>query len=67
MSTKNYHRFRHYPGKWSTFDQIEECTKPKWCCGCEFNHAFCAADGRVLEPEKYQDELARERRRYGTR
>jgi hypothetical protein len=44
---KRWHRFRHYPERWSTFDLIEACEKPKWCCGCEFNHPFCSENGRV--------------------
>jgi hypothetical protein len=47
---KRWHRFRHYPGRWSTFDQIEECERPgKFCCGCEFEHPFCSNLGKVLD------------------
>lgn len=50
MAEKRWHRFRHYQGRWSTFDQIEECERPaKWCCGCEFKHPFCTEKGTVLE------------------
>jgi hypothetical protein len=43
-----WHRFRHYQGRWSTFDQIEKCEQPgKWCCGCEFKHPFCSESGVV--------------------
>lgn len=49
MTEKRWHRIGHYPGKWSTFDQIEECAKPKFCCGCEFKHPFCTEAGKVLE------------------
>lgn len=64
---KKHHRIRHHPGRYSTFDIVEECTKPEWCLGCEFGHAFCTEGGRVLEPEKYAAELERERLRYGSR
>ena len=50
MNEKRWHRFRHYQGRWSTFDQIEECERPgKWCCGCEFKHPFCTENGAVLD------------------
>lgn len=50
MAEKRWHRFRHYPKVWSTFDQIEECTRPnQFCCGCEFKHPFCTEFGKVLE------------------
>jgi len=42
-----YHRFRHYQGRFSNFDLIEACDKPKWCCGCEFKHPFCDETGHV--------------------
>lgn len=42
-----WHRLRHYPGRWSTFDLIDKCTKPKFCCGCEFKHPFCTESGIV--------------------
>jgi hypothetical protein len=64
---KRYHCFRHYQGTWSTFDQIEECAKPNWCCGCTYDHPFCTEYGRVLEPEKYKRELENERAKYGRR
>lgn len=62
---KKYHRIRHYPGRYSGFDLIEECIKPKPCVGCQYDHALCTENGRVLEPEKYREELERERSRYG--
>jgi hypothetical protein len=49
VAETRWHRFRHYPGKWSGFDQIEKCAKPKFCCGCEFNHPFCTESGIVAE------------------
>lgn len=42
-----HHRFRFYPGVWSTFDTIEACTKPKFCMGCEYKHERCTSNGRV--------------------
>jgi hypothetical protein len=48
---QRFHRFRHYPGVWSTFDMIEPCAKPKWCMGCEFYHPFCTERGRVSPEE----------------
>lgn len=62
---KQYHRFRHYPGTFSTFDQVEECTKPKWCCGCEFKHALCTADGVVIDIDKERAKMAAEPRMAG--
>lgn len=52
MTEKRWHRFRHHQGRWSTFDQIEECTRPgAFCCGCEFKHPFCTEAGKVLETD----------------
>lgn len=48
VAETRWHRFRHYPGRWSTFDQIEKCEKPTWCCGCEFKHPFCSANGEIV-------------------
>lgn len=62
---KKYHRFRHRPGGWSCFDLIEECTKPKPCIGCMFDHAFTTKDGIPLDREKAEAEMARERERFG--
>lgn len=47
MTEIRWHRFAHYQGRWSTFDLIEECQKPKFCCGCEFKHPFCSESGEV--------------------
>jgi hypothetical protein len=49
MAELRYHRFRHYPGRWSNFDQVEPCEKPKFCTGCEFKHPFCSESGIVSE------------------
>lgn len=48
MNEQRWHRIRHFQGRWSSFDQIEECERPgKWCCGCEFSHPFCSENGKV--------------------
>ena len=50
MGEIKFHRFRHYEGRFSNFDLIDPCTKPKFCAGCEFNHPFCSEEGRVDAP-----------------
>jgi hypothetical protein len=55
---RRFHRFRHYPGVWSTFDMIEPCAKPKRCMGCQYHHPFCTETGRVsVEEVKRTDPL----------
>lgn len=46
-----FHRIRHYPKVWSTFDMIEPCKAPKPCWVCQYNHPFCTEGGAVPAPE----------------
>lgn len=70
MSERQFHRIRHYPGTFSTFDMVEECTKGqkgKPCLGCQYDHALCDERGRVLDLEKERAKMAREPRYAGGR
>ncbi len=44
---QRWHRFAHYQGRWSGFDLIERCEKPKFCIGCNYKHPFCSEEGRI--------------------
>lgn len=49
---KRWHRIRFYEGRWSTFDLVEECSRPGFCVGCTYKHPFCSETGRIIEEAK---------------